>query len=242
MRKQKNISGGDRVSTQVYRHEYKYRISNMSAELLKRQLGFALRKDKNSGASGGYMIRSLYFDDIDHTAYHEKLSGISERAKYRLRYYNYDTSYIVFEKKAKRDMYSHKESVRVTMEQANAMLHGDRFALHHSDQPLLQEFAALCAVRQMKPHVLVDYDRIAFTHPVSNVRVTLDLNLRTAPFKTDLFNSKHALLPVFPEGEQLMEVKFNEFLPEFIGDLLYDVPKTLVANSKYTICLSTVME
>ena len=230
------------MSTQVYRHEYKYRISNISAELLKRRLGLVLRMDKNAGERGSYMIRSLYFDDIDHMAYHEKLWGTSERAKYRLRYYNYDSSYIVFEKKAKRDMYSHKESVRMTMDQTEAMIYGDRFTLHHSGQPLLEEFAALCATRRMLPHVLVDYDRIAFTYPVSNVRITLDLNLRTAPFKTDFFNDKHALVPVFPEGEQLMEVKFNEFLPEFIGDLLYDIPKTLVANSKYTICLSTVLE
>jgi len=230
------------VSSQVYRHEYKYRISKMSAELLRHRLGLVLRMDKHTGPDGGYMIRSLYFDDADNSAYHEKLSGIRDRAKYRLRYYNYDDSYIVFEKKAKQGLYSHKESVRVTKEQAYAMMYGDRYALHSSGEPLLEEFAALCAAKRMAPKVLVDYDRIPFTYPVSNVRVTLDLDLRTAPYKTDLFNDRHALLPVFPDGEQLMEVKFNEFLPEFIRDLLYDIPKTLVANSKYTICLSTVME
>ena len=230
------------MGAQVYRHEYKYRISSLSAQLLSKRLGLVLRKDKNAGADGGYFIRSLYFDDIDHTAFHEKLWGTSERAKYRIRYYNYDDSYMIFEKKSKNNLYSHKQSVELSYSMTEAILKSDHITLSRADEPLLKEYGMLCATRLMKPHVLVDYDRIAFTYPVSNVRITLDLNVRTAPFKTDIFDDKLGTIPVFPEGEQLMEVKFNEFLPEFIRDLLYDIPKTLVANSKYTLCLSTILE
>lgn len=165
-----------------------------------------------------------------------------ERAKYRLRCYNYDDSYIVFEKKSRRGLYCQKHSVRVDGRLADALISGDRKALYDAQKPLLTEFAALCATGHYKPCVLLDYDRTAFTYPISDVRITLDLNLRSAPFKTNFYNDLCGMIPIYPEGEQLMEVKFNEFLPDFIADLLSDIPKTLIANSKYTLCLMKTME
>ncbi len=201
-----------------------------------------MRRDKNAGENGGYLIRSLYFDDTEHTAFHEKIAGVCERAKYRLRCYNHDTSYIVFEKKSRRGLYCQKHSVKVDLDLADALITGDRRYLYSAGKPLLTEFAALCATGHYRPCVLLDYDRTAFTYPISDVRVTLDLNLRSTPFKNDFFNDRIGMLPVYPDGEQLMEVKFNEFLPDFIGDLLSDIPKTLIANSKYTLCMMKTME
>lgn len=230
------------MDKQVYRHEYKYRISNASAELLKRRLKAVLRSDKNAGPNGGYLIRSLYFDDMEYTAFNEKIAGVCDRAKYRLRCYNYDDSYIVFEKKERHGIYCRKQSAVVDLDTADAIIACNRAAMYRTKKPLLVEFATRCATSHFKPRVLLDYDRTAFTYPISDVRITLDLNLRSVPFKTDFFDDLCGMYPIYPDGEQLLEVKFNEFLPEFIGDLLADIPKTLIANSKYTLCLMQTME
>jgi len=228
--------------TRVYRHEYKYRISTMSAELLKYRLSLLMRPDKNAGDDGSYFIRSLYFDDIQHTAFHEKLWGVSQRAKYRLRFYNHDSKYTIFEKKEKSGIYMCKQTVKTSPDQVNAIMSSDWLNLSRDESPLLKEYGALCTFRHMTPQVIVDYDRTAFTYPISNVRVTLDTDLRTAPYKYDMFDRRLATIPIYPEGEQLLEVKFNEFLPEVIRLALDDIPKVLVANSKYALCLSVVLE
>ena len=68
-----------------YRHEYKYLISACSAQLLKRRLPHVMARDPHAGPTGQYTIRSLYFDDGNYSAYEEKMSGVADRVKYRIR-------------------------------------------------------------------------------------------------------------------------------------------------------------
>ena len=98
-----------------YRHEYKYLISRADAELLKLRLPHIMERDTHSGDSGRYTIRSLYFDDFANTAYYEKVDGVAQRAKYRIRFYDYDSSLIKLEKK--------NEAKPVSFEDAKAQIH-----------------------------------------------------------------------------------------------------------------------
>ena len=84
-----------------YRHEYKYLISRADAELLKRRLPHIMERDPHAGETGTYTIRSLYFDDFCNSAYDEKVSGVSDRMKYRIRYYNYTPDVLKLERKEK---------------------------------------------------------------------------------------------------------------------------------------------
>ena len=59
-----------------------------------------LKKDPHA-SDGGYMIRSLYFDDYWNSAYEEKESGILMRKKYRIRIYDYSDRSIKLERKKK---------------------------------------------------------------------------------------------------------------------------------------------
>ena len=53
-----------------YRHELKFKISNAAAEVLKQKLSLILDKDKFAYyKDGSYLIKSLYFDDIESTSY-----------------------------------------------------------------------------------------------------------------------------------------------------------------------------
>ena len=156
---------------EIKRHEIKYIISLREAELLKYRLRAMLRPDPHVRADGSYFIRSLYFDDTDYRAYHEKIAGVKERTKYRIRFYNMDDSRITLEKKSKDGDFSGKESVRISRELAEAFLTGGE-ALRETEG-LGRELARL---RQngWKPAVLVDYVRYPFVYPTGNVRVTID--------------------------------------------------------------------
>jgi len=223
----------------VLRHENKYIISLAAAEELRARLRAVLRPDPHAGASGGYFIRSLYFDDIDCSAYHDKLAGVCDRAKWRIRFYNLDDSYIVLEKKEKFAGMTRKRSCRIDRALAEEMIdcNFDRCA---AGKPLLQEFHAEATAGLMQPRITVDYDRVPFVATAGNVRVTLDLGLRTMPRTPELFAADAAVLPVLTPGEAVLEVKYDDFLPEYISEALECVPKARMAVSKYCLCLAAV--
>lgn len=221
----------------VSRHEEKFIISVATAEMLKSRFRAMLRPDPHAGPGGSYFIRSVYFDDIAHTAYHEKLSGVRERTKYRLRYYNFDTERIWLEKKMKNGNLTGKDSAALELAEAQELLYGGAMAF--SGGALLEEF--IRARRgSLHPVCIVDYDRFAYTYPVEDVRITLDMDVRTRPYSTELFNRYLPTMPVMDEGECVLEVKYNGFLPSHILWMLEGVPKQRMAVSKYVKCMSVL--
>lgn len=219
----------------IQRHELKYIISLREAELLKRRLPALLRADAHARADGSYFIRSLYFDDTDYRAYHEKIAGVKERTKYRIRFYNMDDSRIMLEKKSKNGDLSGKESVRLSRALAEAFCDGGEMM---SDAEGLGRELARLRRGGWEPAVLVDYVRYPFVYPTGNVRVTIDTNLRTAPFHTGLFDDRLLTVPVLDDGEAVLEIKYDAFLPAPVRALLEGVPKQRCAVSKYTQCLN----
>lgn len=214
-----------------FRHEYKYLISQEAAELLKRRLPTMLARDPHAGESGQYSIRSLYFDDPHFSAYAEKMDGIRDREKFRLRCYNYDTSFIRLEKKEKVGELTRKTAKTVTEEMVQKWQTGDWSAPVEGE--FLQEFRLKMACG-LKAAVLVDYDRTPFVCNAGQTRITLDENIRTRPYAPDLWVPHTAMLPVLEPGQVVLEVKFNDFLPGYLG--LEDIPKVHLAVSKYVLC------
>lgn len=216
-----------------YRHEYKYFISDTAASLLKLRLPHIMRPDPYSFPRGSYAIRSLYFDDLRGSAFEEKASGVRERTKYRIRYYNYDGSVIKLERKEKLGSLTRKMAQGITREEALAL---EQCRVPASAGGLMEELRRGCALEGLRPRVLVDYDRVPFVCADGNVRITIDENLRTRPYCTRLFASPYAMQPVLEPGQVILEVKFDDFLPGYLDDALEDIPKTAAAISKYVLC------
>lgn len=222
---------------EVSRHEIKYLISLRDAELLKHRLPALLRPDEHAEADGGYFIRSVYFDNAAFGAYNDKLSGVKERTKYRLRYYNFDPKTIFLEKKSKNGDLTGKDSARIPKGEAVAFLKGDR---RLPALPGLEGELGRLRQADFRPVCLVDYDRFAFTYPVEDVRVTIDMDVRTAPYRTDFFDPRVLTVPVLDEGEAILEVKYNAYLPAPVRALLDGVTMQRSAVSKYTRCLGII--
>lgn len=217
-----------------YRHEYKYLISGAASRLLKSRLRAFMRRDPHAGPTGQYTIRSLYFDDPCAAAYEEKMSGIKERTKYRIRYYNYDPSVIRLERKEKHGNLTKKAGQTISIADAKVLTDHGLTELTGLSEELRQH----CLLEGFRPKCLVDYDRTAFVCADGNTRITLDENLRTRPFDTRLFASEQAMIPVLEPDQVILEVKFDDFLPGYLGEILADIPKAQIAISKFVLCMN----
>ncbi len=217
-----------------YRHEYKYLISGAASRLLKSRLRAFMHRDPHAGPTGQYTIRSLYFDDPCAAAYEEKMSGIKERTKYRIRYYNYDPSVLRLERKEKHGNLTKKTGQTISIADAQVLTDHGMTAL----KGLAEELRQRCLLEGFRPKCLVDYDRTAFVCADGNTRITLDENLRTRPFDTRLFASEQAMIPVMEPDQVILEVKFDDFLPGHLADLLADIPKAQIAISKFVLCMN----
>ncbi len=217
-----------------YRHEIKYTISKTQAFILKERLLKIMEIDPYG--KRGYFIRSLYFDTPTNEAYNEKLDGVLNRRKYRIRLYNLDDSFIRLEKKIKDDNMTAKEQTMISKSDLDKIL-SNKFNIEEYDDKLLKEFLIEIKTKGLEPSVIVDYNRLALIYPVSDVRVTFDFDIKSGRYDYDLFN-KNDGYKVLDEDMVILEVKFNEILPYPIACILSTIPSTRNAFSKFAYCRS----
>ena len=220
----------------TFRHEFKYFINFFEYNALRSKLKYVLKNDKFAGPSGDYHIRSLYFDDVHNSALYEKQAGVLKRRKFRLRIYNYQDDVIKLEKKSRVGQFINKESARLTAEQYCMVRDGRYSFLKESDNSLFNEFYFELAANKLKPDVVVDYVREAFISNISNIRVTFDKHLRTGLLSTDLFKRSLPTVDVIERPVHILEVKYDNFLPAYIKNILQVSSNTRFAISKFVMC------
>lgn len=225
-----------------FRHEIKLLISNAEYLAIRPKLSALLSADPNAPESGEYFIRSLYFDDVNKTSYREKLAGVADRKKYRLRIYNNSDSVIKLECKEKRGDRIRKRSAEISRDCADRLVRGDFSSLEDKTDPLIKEVFALSKSKGLAPSVVVDYDREAYLYPVSNVRLTFDKALHAGVEGADIFVPKLASVPVFADESVIFEIKYDDFLPVFIRDILAAARGSRLALSKFTLCRDELLK
>ena len=217
-----------------YRHEWKHEISYSDMLVLRQRLSAVMKRDVHA-IDGKYLIRSLYFDNASDKALREKVDGVNIREKFRIRYYNNDTSLIHLEKKSKVNGLCLKDSTTLTKEQAQAIANGDYAWMVESGIPLVQELYSKMMSQGLRPKTIVDYLREPFVFAPGNVRVTLDYNIRTGMNCTDFLNPDCVTVPA-GDAPIILEVKWDEYLPDIIRDAV-QLPNCRVgAFSKYAVC------
>ena len=217
-----------------YRHEWKHEINYADMLTLRTRLSAVMKRDEHA-IGGIYQIRSLYFDNLSDKALREKIDGINIREKFRIRYYNGDTSFIVLEKKSKLNGLCAKQSCRITKEEAQKIVDSDLGWMLSSERPLCQELYSKMLSQGLKPKTIVDYTRDPFVFAPGNVRVTIDYNIRTGAFRTDFLNPETITLPA-GESPIILEVKWDEYLPDIIKDAVTIPGRRVAAFSKYEQC------
>ncbi len=216
-----------------FRHELKYQISYADYLAIRSRLRAVMKPDSHAGSDGKYLIRSIYFDNFEDKALKEKLYGIRKRDKFRIRWYNDDMSFITLEKKSKVDSLCKKLDAAITNDELTAILDGrvGWMALH--SESLVRELYHKMQTEHLKPRVVVSYIREPYVYEAGNVRVTFDMNIRTSHYQQD-FTKEIIDLPA--SEEMIMEVKYDEFLPEIIQHLIQTENIRVGAFSKYSAC------
>lgn len=214
-----------------FRHEWKHEISKADLLILRSRLGTVLTPDRHA-VNGKYRIRSLYFDTIRDKALWEKINGVNRREKFRIRCYNNDPATIRLEKKYKEAGLGSKTTAPLTFDEVESLLAGntDWMAAHPS--PLVRELAHKMTTQGLRPKTLVDYTREPYVFAPGNVRVTLDYAIRTGLSSTDFTDPNAVTLPV-PEDPVILEVKWDDFLPDLVRDLIQLEGRHTSAYSKY---------
>jgi len=222
------------------RHELKFYISWSQYEVLSRCLKGILHLDPNAVKNGGsYHIRSLYFDTVFDDALYDKISGVKDRDKYRMRIYNLSDKEVFMECKTKVGSMISKRSAKISRDLAEQLIACDPTGLENTKSGLLRDVYREMRTRLLHPVVIVDYEREAYLHPAEEVRITFDMKLRSGLFSTDLFNAQLPTVPVMDTEETLiLEIKYNRFLPPYIAEMIsFACPEAVQsAISKYTIC------
>lgn len=216
------------------RHELKYPLGRGEYEALRRRCALVMERDRHADASGGYSIESLYFDDLADSALLANYAGISFREKFRIRRYGGNNATLHLEKKLKRGGLGTKFSAPMTAEELDALLHGNTSWMMKRSDSLIQELYVRMKTEQLRPKTIVTYRREPYVYGPGNVRVTFDYDIRSGICATDMLNGA-VLVPANP-GLVLMEVKWDDYLPDIIADIIQEQTLRVSAFSKYASC------
>lgn len=221
-----------------YRHELKFLCSQLQVELLMSQLDCLMDKDTHSCEKGFYTVRSLYFDDYHNSAIKQKEDGIDNRKKYRIRSYlsGMDDKFHLEIKYRLRDKVR-KEACDLSKEETGLILEGIPLEnAYSSDRTVLKQFELARDRMFLQPAVIVEYDRVPYVYPEGNVRITIDRNICASPDTGAFMKQDIVTVPILEKGFHLLEIKYDEYLPDVLRQALQIVSLEKTSFSKFYLC------
>lgn len=223
-----------RLNGVMGRTELKHEITKIDCYLLRSKLKHFMKIDPYAKKDGKYLIRSVYFDNFDNKVLTEKKEGLYQRDKFRVRLYDYNMNFLNLEKKSKRNNLTYKQKCPITPEEYEKIKIGDIAWMKNDSRALIQDLYVQINLFQIKPITVVDYVREVFIYDQGNVRVTFDSDIKTSFRNPDLLNPDLAMVETNPEVV-ILEVKYDEFIPEVIKYLLQLGNRKKGTYSKYQI-------
>ena len=219
----------------MYRNELKYFINAHQKNLMANKLSKICQRDPFSDADGGYLISSLYYDDYNQSAFFDKLSGIRDRKKFRVRVYNYQSDVIKLERKIKREYVTEKSHMQISKEEYDALASGDVSFLRHKDHAVAKDFYLYYQTKNLRPRVVVEYRREAFVYKYGDVRICFDYLLKAGVFQKDLFSNGYKISAI-PDDQIILEVKYTGYFPGVIRNIIQINNLQWQSSSKYAKC------
>lgn len=219
-----------------WRQELKYTLTEADSVMLASRLANIMQRDSHLRGRKEYFIRSLYFDNLYDKALREKLSGVAIRDKFRIRYYDYNRDFIRLEKKSKRYSLGHKFQCQMTAAEVERLLQNDWEWMIQDARPLVRELYLKMKLELLRPSVIVDYRREPFLYAPGNVRITFDRGVRSSRNVQAFFQKDIPMVPVLPDGKCIMEVKYDDYLPDVISRTVLTTKNRAQAYSKFAAC------
>ncbi len=202
--------------------------------MLSQRIRPLLEPDSHGDENGKYVIHSLYFDDWKNSCASDNEAGIAKRFKYRIRYYGDESDEMFLERKEKLYGRCHKDSCRISEGEFDGLFSGDVSNLLYGDRdPLVKRFAADILLRHFTPKVIIDYERIAYVEPITNIRITFDTNISASSSVDSFRDGCYTVIPLQQKSRHVLEVKFDDILPGHIKNMISSNEFQQTTFSKY---------
>lgn len=216
------------------RSELKYQIPIHNFTLNQSVLRHVLDEDVHNTATG-YLVRSLYFDTLQDDDLADKLQGLHQRRKIRLRTYSPDADQAKLELKEKIGNRQRKQYLLLSRQEATEMIQGNYAVLAERTEPLAAYLYGLMLTKLYRPKCIVEYRRIAYQAPTNQIRMTFDFELKATESNLNLFDPKLATHPIARQDQVIFEVKYQNFLLSYLRDLIHAFDRTETSVSKYCL-------
>ncbi len=240
-----NISTNLRIKSKsvlkegIYRHELKYETDPDKANIIRHTLSPMLTADSNTGVDGSYIVRSLYFETPYADDYVDKELGVQFRQKMRLRNYGGSDIYRL-EIKSKSGDVATKYSVNLTKEQALQVAGGVYSCLLDIPGATRGYIYHQMMTKVYRPFVTVSDKRYPFTNPAGNFRLTFDTDIRYSVSPQSLFEDVQSTGIV--TDKTIIEVKYDDFVPDWITDCLLKTGVSAGESSKYAAACRNIFD
>lgn len=175
-------------------------------------------------------IHSIYCDDVNLTNYFENVSGISDREKVRLRWYNDYLEAIALERKLKTNKLNRKDVVHLKNPDKRPPETFPAILKLFEQNDIEHEFD----MDRLKPIVETCYDRDYF-ELAPGVRLTLDTSITTRRLNPAPSEHKRRS-PVFA----VMEIKYPPALAPMAKESIKGIPFRIFRHSKYVVGVDSV--
>jgi len=231
------------------RSEFKYIVHESKMDSIRQMILPFVDVDKyaKDRTNNQYTVRSIYFDTPKFDYYFEKLDGIKNRKKLRIRGYDEkitdNTVFLEIKRKYEAPIVKYRAPVTYgnvldIFEKSRINGHivpGNKFPLAFESA---QRFLYHVYSKNLRPVILVIYEREPYLYKFDKtVRVTFDKNLRGKgyPSLTELYNEYNVHRSL--QNHFIMEVKFNKHFPDWMNNVVAAHGLRRQAASKYCICL-----
>jgi hypothetical protein len=170
----------------------------------------------------------------------DKVAGVKNRKKIRLRGYEENPdSLVFFEVKRKFEEPGMKNRFSINYYKALELIEKRTIQTDNED---LNKFFFQVMSYNLRPIINVIYDREPYTEILNTdnkLRITFDKNLRSIAYPRieELFvnqNLIHSMRDYF-----ILEVKFDKYLPSWVRNLAESISLTRSSASKYVICVNS---
>ncbi len=214
----------------MYRVEDKYTMPNLDFFLLENRIKQFLPLDHEHQ----YKISSLYFDDCYDSDLNDTINGNPIRKKMRIRIY--DDSFDTIKLEIKHKCYSRidKKSCDITRGEMFSLINGKTISWSDKKDNPRNLFNEKILTANLRPKIIVTYDRSAYLYNAGNTRITFDSNVGSSN-NIDLFGDKN----LYHDGlieDKILEVKYDEFVPDFVSQVLTVDSMMQISYSKYRLC------
>lgn len=217
-----------------YRVEMKHLIKKSDFVILENRLKNVMKLDEHVKKGNSYNVRSIYFDTYDNDYFYKKKNGVNSRFKIRIRIYDKSSKVIKLEIKYKKDSYIKKDTCLISKEICNKLISGAFLNIDECrNNKVLYKVYLEQHLKKLQPKIIVEYDRVAYTSFLGNTRITFDRNIKVSKnierfFLDDIFS-----IPILSYNPIVLEVKYDEFIPDHIMQLMELNTLRQVSFSKY---------